>query len=92
MSKKLMEGVWIMICDWKDPVTGDLCALGLEGDPAMFVDPDQGRDPKLNFECGRHHGVVPQAERPEFQLPEGHVLNETVFSNDENSEVDPNDV
>ncbi len=81
MSKKLMEGVWITSCDWKDPETGDRCVLGVDGDPAMFVDPDQGRDPSLHFQCGRHHGVVPQAEKEEFQLPEGHVLNETVMSN-----------
>ena len=79
MSKKMMDGVWILVCDWKDPETGDPCKLGDEEEPAMFVDPDQGRDPGLDFQCGRHHGVVPQAERPEFQLPDDPALNETVM-------------
>lgn len=79
MSKKLMDGVWILVCDWKDPETGTACELGTDEEPAQFVDPDQGRDPDLDFQCGRHHGVVPQAERPEFQLPDGHKLSETVM-------------
>ncbi len=81
MSKKLMDGVWITSCDWKNTDTGEVCTLGVGGEPAMFVDPDQGRDPSLHFQCGRHHGVIPQAEQEEFQLPEGHVLNETIMSN-----------
>jgi len=79
MSKKLVDGVWITSCDWVDPETGSDCDLGMDGDPAMFVDPDQGRDPELHFQCGRHHGVIPQAEQAEFQLPDGHTLNETVM-------------
>jgi len=69
MSKKLIDGVWIIQCDWKG------CDLGREGEPAQFVDPDGGRDPKKHFQCGRHHGIIPQAEKPEFQLPEDHKLN-----------------
>ncbi len=69
MSKKMLDGVWIVECDWKG------CDLGFEGGPAQFVDPDGGRDPNKHFQCGRHHGVIPQAEKPEFQLPEDHKLN-----------------
>lgn len=82
MSKKLEDGVWVVVCDWKDPDTGGSCDLGVEGQPAMFVDPDGGRNPDLHFQCGRHHGVVKQEEKPEFQLPEGHKLNQEVVSNE----------
>ncbi len=73
MSKKLVDGVWIIMCDWKG------CDLGLEGEPAQFVDPDGGRTPSKHFQCGRHHGIIPQAEKPEFQLPEDHKLNTEVI-------------
>ena len=69
MSKKLIDGVWIVECDWED------CTLGMDGEPAQFVDPDGGKDPNKHFQCGRHHGIVPQAEKPEFQLTEDHKLN-----------------
>lgn len=69
MSKKLVEGIWVIECDWEE------CNLGIEGAPAQFVDPDGGKDPNKHFQCGRHHGIIPQAEKPEFQLPEDHVLN-----------------
>jgi len=73
MSKKLMDGVWIVACDWPE------CDLGLEGEPAQFVDPDGGRDPDKHFQCGRHHGIIPQAEQEDFQLPEDHKLNTEVI-------------
>jgi len=68
-------GCWVVKCDWVDPTTGEACILGREGEPAMFIDPDGGRNPDRHFQCGRHHGIIPQAERPEFQLPKGHKLN-----------------
>lgn len=82
MSKRLEDGVWVVACDWKDPETGEACDLGFEGAPAMFIDPDGGRNPELHFQCGRHHGIVKQEEKPEFQLPEGHKLNQEVVSRD----------
>lgn len=82
MSKRLEQGVWVVVCDWEDPESGDKCNLGVDGLPAMFVDPDGGRNPDFHFQCGRHHGVVKQEEKPEFQLPEGHKLNQEVVSRD----------
>jgi hypothetical protein len=79
MSKKLVDGVWVIECDWKDPKTGEKCSLGLDGEPAQFVDPGAGKKANTHFQCGRHHGVVPQDERPEFQLPEDHKLNTDVL-------------
>jgi hypothetical protein len=80
MSKKLVDGVWVIACDWEDPETGKTCTLGEEGEPAMFVDPTGGREPANHYQCGRHHGIIPQAEQEEFQLPEGHKLNQEVLS------------
>lgn len=82
MSKRLEDGIWVVVCDWEDPETGKPCDLGFEGAAAMFVDPDGGRNPELHFQCGRHHGIVKQEEKPEFQLPEGHKLNQEVVSRD----------
>jgi hypothetical protein len=78
MSKKLIDGIWVVECDWVD-ATGKPCSLGLEGAPAMFVDPNRGKNATDHFQCGRHHGIIPQSERPEFQLPDGHRLNESVL-------------
>ncbi len=80
MNKQLIGGVWILTCDWKNPETGKLCDLGRDdngdpnGEPLMAIDPDGGRNPEKHFQCGRHHGIIPQAEREEFQIPEGHKL------------------
>lgn len=79
MARELMSGVWVIVCDWVDPSTKKSCNLGVEGERAMFVDPTAGKDPNTHFQCGRHHGVVPQSEKPEFQLPKGHKLNEEVL-------------
>ena len=79
MSKKLTDGVWVITCDWKDPSTGEQCNLGRDNEIAQFIDPDGGRNPNKHFQCGRHHGVIPQAEKPEFQLPEDHKLNTEVI-------------
>ena len=80
MSRQLMSGVWVIVCDWVDPNTNEKCKLGREGEPAMFVDPqgNKGGNDK-HFQCGRHHGIIPQKEKPEFQLPEGHKLNQEVL-------------
>lgn len=75
MSKKREGGVWVIVCDFVDE-DGKECDLGYEGDPAMFVDPDGGRNPEMHFQCGRHHGIIPQAEKEEFQLPEGVTVTE----------------
>jgi hypothetical protein len=79
MSKKLVDGVWVIVCDWVDPTTNKTCDLGAEGDPKMTVDPDGGKDPSAHYQCGIHHGVVKQEDRPEFQVPKGHKLNEEVL-------------
>ncbi len=79
MSKQLIDGVWVVVCDWVDPETNKPCNLGLEGEPRMVVDPDAGRDGDKHFQCGAHHGVVKQEFKPEFQVPEGHKLNEEVI-------------
>lgn len=70
MSKKLEGGVWVVICDFVDE-DDNPCDLGHEGDPAMFVDPDGGKNPEMHFQCGRHHGIIKQSEKEEYQLPEG---------------------
>lgn len=75
-------GCWVIKCDWEDPTTGKACALGVDGAPALFVDPSGGKNADDHFQCGRHHGIIPQAERPEFQLPEGHKLNTDVLRSD----------
>ena len=79
MSKQLIEGVWVIVCDWVDPNTGVLCDLGNEGEPRMAVDPDGGKTPDTHYQCGSHHGILKQEDKPEFQVPEGHKLNEEVL-------------
>lgn len=79
MAKKLVDGIWVVVCDWTDPKTRKACSLGVDGQPAMFVDPNRGKRETDHFQCGRHHGIVPQSERPEFQLPGDHKLNESVL-------------
>ncbi len=79
MSKQMVEGVWVVVCDWVDPDTGKLCDLGYEGEPRMAVDPDAGMNPGTHFQCGAHHGIVKQEFKPEFQVPDDHKLNEEVL-------------
>lgn len=78
MSKQLLDGVWVIVCDWTDEA-GKGCELGVDKKPRMFVDPDGGRNPNHHFQCGLHHGVIKQKDRPEFQLPKDHKLNEEVL-------------
>ena len=80
MSRKMVDGFWVVVCDWTDPLTEELCTLGEDGDKAMYIDPMGGKGRDTHFQCGRHHGVVPQSEKPEFQLPKGHKLNEEVLT------------
>jgi hypothetical protein len=93
MSKQRIDGVWVIVCDWVDSETGKLCDLGVDGEPKMFVDPDQGKTPDSHYQCGTHHGIIKQEDRPEFQLPEDHKLAEeaesTIVTN-ENAEPDEN--
>ena len=79
MSNQLVDGVWVIVCDWVDPQTGKLCDLGVEGDPRMTVDPEGGKKPDSHCQCGTHHGIVKQEDKPEFQIPEDHKLNEEVL-------------
>jgi hypothetical protein len=79
MSKKLESGIWVIICDWLDEDTGEICNLGYDGAPAKFVDPDAGADSGSHFQCGKHHNIVKQSEKKEYQLPEGHKLNESTI-------------
>jgi hypothetical protein len=78
MSKKIVDGVWIVVCDWEDE-NGNPCDLGTFGEPRMFVDPDGGRDPETHFQCGVHHGTVKQVDDPAFQLPDGHKLKDSAL-------------
>jgi hypothetical protein len=79
MSKRLEQGVWIVVCDWKDPATEETCNLGYDGNPAMFVDPDGGVNPETHFQCGKHHNIVKQSEKEEYQLPADHKLSESTI-------------
>jgi len=78
MSKQRVDGVWVIVCDWVDE-KGQACTLGRDGEPRMFVDPDAGRSEDLHFQCGLHHGVLKQKDKPEFQLPDDHKLNEEIL-------------
>ena len=75
MSRQIVDGVWVIKCDFTDE-TGNICELGVNGDPAMFVDPTGGKDPNEHFQCGSHHGVFKQEDSPDFKVPEGHKLDE----------------
>jgi hypothetical protein len=79
MGKKLIDGVWVAVCDWTDE-NGNLCDLGTFGEPKMFVDPDGGRDPETHFQCGAHHGIQKQTDSSEFQLPEDHKLQDSTLT------------
>ncbi len=77
MSKKIIDGVWVAICDWVDPESGETCNLGRDdmgdpdGSPRRVVDPDAGQNPEKHYQCGIHHGIVKQEDRTEFQIPGG---------------------
>ncbi len=77
MSKKIIDGVWVAVCDWVDPDTGKTCDLGRDewgdpdGSPRMVVDPDAGQNHERHYQCGIHHGIVKQEDLPEFQIPDG---------------------
>lgn len=79
MSKNFTDGIWVTTCDWVDPKTGDSCNLGVDGEPQQFVDPESGRNPDSHYQCGRHHGLIPQAERPEFQTGIDYGVSEVVI-------------
>jgi len=79
MSKKREGGIWVIVCDWEDK-DGTPCNLGFEGDRAMFVDPDAGMSDVNHFQCGKHHGVIKQSEKEEYQLPDGHKLDESTIT------------
>ncbi len=81
MSKQLVDGIWVVVCDWVDE-NGNSCNLGAFKKPKMFVDPNGGRDPETHFQCGVHHGVVKQIDDSNFQLPEDHKLQESTFVNE----------
>jgi len=73
MSREMIDGVWVIKCDFTDEGGGP-CDLGVNGEPAMFVDPTGGKDPDEHFQCGKHHGIVKQENNPDFQVPEDHKL------------------
>lgn len=79
MSKKIQDGVWVVVCDWQDPQSQEGCTLGYGGEPAMFVDPEGGRNPEFHFQCGQHHGIIKQEDKEEFQLPPEHKLDENTL-------------
>jgi len=57
---------WIVTCDWPD--CGKQYIIGLNG--AKYDD--------FHFQCGSHHGIIPQKDKPEFQLPEDVEVKEDV--------------
>jgi len=75
MSREIVDGVWVIKCDFVGQ-DGNTCSLGVDGDPAMFVDPTGGKDPNEHFQCGSHHGIIKQSDNPDFQLPDDHKLKE----------------
>lgn len=75
MSRHIVDGVWVIKCDFADE-DGKPCDQGVDGDPAMFVDPTGGQNPDEHFQCGSHHGIFKQEDDPDFQLPEDHKLGE----------------
>ncbi len=81
MSKQIIDGIPVIVCDWVDE-KGQPCDLGVAGDPKMFVDPDRGRVLEKHYQCGIHHGVIKQEDKPEFQLPENHKLSDTTLVQD----------
>jgi hypothetical protein len=81
MNKKLVDGVWVVVCDWEDE-NGKVCDLGNFGEPKMFVDPTNGQDPDSHFQCGSHHGIIKQEDDPAFQLPEDHKLQDSTLVKD----------
>lgn len=72
MSKEFIDGFWVIKCDWKDSKTKKQC-------DKQFFDPSEGSEPDKYFQCGIHHGLIPQKDRPEFKLPKVHKLNEDVL-------------
>ena len=71
MSTKIVDGSHVIVCDWVDE-NGKPCDSGVFGEPKMFVDPDGGRNEDKHYQCGSHHGIVKQEDRPEYQVPEDH--------------------
>ena len=69
MSRSIVDGIWIITCDWKDE-SKNPCNLGLYGEPKTFVDPDGRHGKDTYYQCGNHHGVVKQEDKPEYQLDE----------------------
>lgn len=63
MAKKIVEGVWVAECD--------VCHK-------QYVDPDGGKDADKDFQCGAHHGIIAQKDKPEFQVPEGEEQKENL--------------
>ena len=67
MSSRFDPSVgWVVSCDW--PECGKQFVVGI--DPG-----DTGN----HYQCGIHHGIIPQKDRPEFQVPEGTEINEDVL-------------
>ena len=46
------------------------------------MDPDPRLGTDTYYQCGEHHGVMKQEDKPEYQLPEGHELKESTLLKD----------
>ena len=65
MSKHFDPTVgWVITCDW--PECGKQFVVGV----------NNGTE---HFQCGIHHGIIPQKDRPEFQLPKDVEVNEDLL-------------
>lgn len=69
MSKYFDPAVgWVITCDW--PECGKQFVVGANA--AAY---------ETHYQCGRHHGIIPQKEKPEFQVSEDTEFNEDVVEN-----------
>lgn len=59
---------WVVTCDW--PNCGKQFVVGA-------IRP--GEEKTKHYQCGSHHGIIPQKDRPEFQLPEDIEIKEDVI-------------
>lgn len=87
MSKQIIDNVNVIVCDWKDG-EGNSCDLGMGGVPKAFINPDPRVGTDSYYQCGEHHGVVKQEDKPEYQLPDDHELKENTLLQDENLDLD----
>jgi len=73
MSKRFEPSVgWVVSCDWP-------------GCEKEFVVGGNVAQTATHFQCGSHHGIIPQKDRPEFQVPKGTEVNEDLITSDKDN-------